>query len=215
MNVPANYNVNLLQNLGSMGVDNIWALKGDLHVLKYYLMRQASDPDQTLLDNVDILMEISNELYQFFINLKSTVSQADFNKLARTLDAGGNVIQALEEIITTRKVDLKLLLRNGFSVLLQYGADTAYISSAMEGCEALVSTNAVIVYDRYWALVQKYRYDATREDIENIKTEMDKFFGMLSNRNISLPDRITLTTRLYQFLCIIYVTTIMNNLNKE
>ena len=212
MNIPEDHRPNLIETAGSLGIRNLWKLRGDLHVLRYHVMLSPTPDRAGLLRNIDMLMDISGELHDYLMQLQGSVRSTDFNKLARTMDAGGNAIQGFEELFRDRDTDLRTMLRNGFSVFLSYMADTAYINSAMEGCETLVSTYSMKVYDRFWALVQEFRTDTRPGEVEKIKKELEGFFSMLSDRTYSLPDRITLVAQLYQFLCLIYISAIMKKM---
>jgi hypothetical protein len=100
----------------------------------------------------------------------------------------------------------------GLAVLLNFTGNTAYITSALEGCETHVMTNSMIVHDRLWVLVHNYKKDASPQELEKINHTMTTFFYQFSNRNIPLPDRITIIARLYQFLCTIYLVKLIREL---
>jgi hypothetical protein len=102
---------------------------------------------------------------------------------------------------------------NGLSILINYVGNTAFISSALENCETQVNVNTIILYDKLWAFIHEYRKDASPEDIEKTNQTMNTFFNHLNNRDIPLPQRITIITRLYQLLCMINIAAILKGIN--
>ena len=213
MNVPETYRSNLLVELNNLGIDEIWKLRGNVQVLKNYVLRNAGKDDAEVKTNIDTLLDISNDLYKFLTAIRYNVSSADFNKLARLLNTGGGAVNAIEEIFSNEDIGFSDLLMTGLSMVLTYAGNTAYISSALESCETTVNANSVIVYDRLWNLVHNYNLNASEADIEKINKSMTVFFQHLSSSEISLIERITIITRLYQLLLMIYIAGIIKSLN--
>ena len=213
MSVPETYRSNILTELDSMGLESIWKLRGNLHVLKNYMIQNPSRNDELILKNIEELLDVSNDLYKFLTTIKGSVSAADFNKLARLLDTGGKAFVAVEEIITAEDFNITDIIMSGVSLVMTYMGNTAYISSALENCETQVAANTITVYDRLWALIHEHNKDPAPQDIKRMNETMNAFFQQLSNRTIKLPDRILIITRLYQLLCMIYLAGIIKNIN--
>ena len=119
----------------------------------------------------------------------------------------------VEELLTAEDVNITDLLMNGLAMFLNYTGNTAYISSALENCEANVAANNIIVYDKLWVLVHKYKKNASPQELERINQAMTIFFTKLTDRDVPLTERITILTRLYQLLCVIYTVGIINNIS--
>jgi hypothetical protein len=215
MNVPETYKSNLLAELNDLGIDEIWKLRGNVQVLKNYVLRNRSAEKnvEEVIKNIEALLDLSNDLYKFLSAVKYNVSSADFNKLARLLNTGGGAVNAIEEILSTEDVKFNDLLLTGLSMVLTYAGNTAYISSALESTETTVNANSVIVYDKLWNLVHTYNTSATQDEIEKINKSMTIFFQRLSSKEIPLIERITIITRLYQLLLMIYIAGIIRNVN--
>jgi hypothetical protein len=209
MRIPVKYKSNLEMSLNSLGPDDLWYLRGNLHILKKYLSQQSQNTSGQVLNNIDRLLNVSSELLTFFENIKGSITAADFNKMARFFNAAGDTISEFEEIISKEDFKIHELVMESLSVLFNYTGNTAYISSALENCETHVRTNSIIIYDRLWELVTQFKEDASEDEMSTINSNMNTFFSQFGQRNTSLPDRITILTRLYQFICIIYLTRII------
>lgn len=212
MNVPESYKNDILSVLGNFDLDDIWKLKGNVQVLKNYVLQDASTKDDEVLKNIDSLLGAANELYKFLSSVKGSISSTDYNKLARILHTSGQTVSAIEEIITEEDIKLPELLMTGISMVITYAGNTAYITSALESCEAHVSASCISVYDRYWNLIHDYYKEVSPKDIDSINKSMTAFFKKLSNKDIILSERITIVTRLYQFLCMVYLAGIIRNI---
>ncbi|MCK5559230.1 MAG: hypothetical protein KAJ51_01505 [Thermoplasmata archaeon] len=212
MKVPENFRSNLLVNLDNLGLENIWELRGDLQVLKNYIIQNTKTKDGIELADINALLDVSGNLYNFLLNIKGSITSADYNKLARFFNAGGDTLSELEELLTKEDIRIPELIMEGLAVLLNFTGNTAYITSALEGCETHIMTNSMIVHDKLWVLVHNYKKDTSPQELENINHTMNTFFYQFSNRNIPLPDRITIIARLYQFLCTIYLVKIIREL---
>jgi hypothetical protein len=212
MNIPESYKINILSGLDRLDLDDIWKLKGNVQVLKNYILQNATTKDDKVIRNIDSLLGATNELYTFLSSVKGSVSAADFNKLARVLHTGGETISAIEEIITEEDIKLPELLMTGISMVITYAGDTAYITSALESCESHVGASCISVYDRYWNLIHDYYKEVSPKDIDSINKSMTAFFKKLSNKDIVLSERITIVTRMYQFLCMVYLAGIIRNI---
>lgn len=212
MKVPENFKANLIVNLDNLGLENIWELRGDLQVLKNYIIQNTKTKDGIELADINALLEVSGNLYNFLLNIKGSITSADYNKLARFFNASGDTLSELEELLTKEDIRIHELIMEGLAVLLNFTGNTAYITSALEGCETHIMTNSMIVHDKLWVLVHNYKKDTSTQELENINHTMNTFFYQFSNRNIPLPDRITIIARLYQFLCTIYLVKIIREL---
>jgi hypothetical protein len=212
MKVPENFRSNLLLNLDNLGLENIWELRGDLQVLKSYILQHTKTQNGVELTDINALLDVSGNLYNFLLNIKGSVTSADYNKLARLFNAGGDSVSELEELISKEDIRIHELIMEGLAVLLNFTGNTAYITSALEGCETHVMTNSMMVHDKLWGLVHNYKKDASSQDLANINHTMNSFFIQFSNRNIPLPERITILARLYQFLCTMYLVKLIREI---
>jgi len=213
MNIPEIYKSNLLADLDNLGEQDVWKLRGNVQVLKNYIIQNSTHKDEAILKTIDELLRVSNDLYKFLSTIKGCVSSADYNKLARLLNTSGDAVLAIEEITTAEDFNIFDLIMSGLSLKLTYVGNTAYITSALESCETQVMANSITVYDRLWNIVHTYNTNASPQDILKINQSLDIFFKKLSNRDIILTERITIITRLYQFFCMIYLAGILRNIN--
>ena len=184
MNVPESYKSKLLFELNTLGLDDVWNLRSNIQMLKNYILQNCDTKDELVLKHIEDLLDVSNDLFKYLTSIKGCVSSADYNKLARLLDTGGEAIKAIEEIISSEDLEIGEILMSGLSLVLNYVGDTAYITSALEGCETQVSANSMIVYDRLWQLVHTYNSDASPIEIANVTKSLETFSKKLSNRNI-------------------------------
>ncbi|WP_455391986.1 hypothetical protein [[Eubacterium] cellulosolvens] len=212
MEVPETIKSNLLSELDNLGQEGVWKLRGNVNVLKNYMLQNQTNTDNTVLDNINALLEVSNDLYNFYTNMKGSVTAADFNKMARLFNTGGDTVLAIEEIMTAEDINIPEILMSGLSMILTYVGNTGYISSALESCETLVMANSITVYDRLWALVHNYRKNPTPQELREINDTMNSFFNIFPNRDIALTDRVMLIIRLYQLLCMVYLAGILKSI---
>jgi hypothetical protein len=212
MKVPSEYKSVMLSELNNLDLDNVWKLRGNLNVLKKYVLQNPGKDNELVTKDIEELLEISGSFYQFLSNIKGSVTATDFNKLARLLNTSGDVVEAIEEILTAEDVKFWEILASGLALVLDYAGSTAYISSALENAETVVKADSLIVYDRLWGLIHKYNQSATPVQLKEINLTMNTFFKHLSDKNINLTERITLVTRLYQLLCMIYMARIIKEI---
>jgi hypothetical protein len=212
MNIPESYKSNLLTDLDNLGQEDIWKLRGNIQVLKNYIQNSAEKKDEKVMNNIDELLVVSNDLYKFLTLIKGFVSSADYNKLARLLNTGGEAVSAVEEIVSAEDFNISEILMSGLSMILSYAGNTAYITSALESCETQVMANSITVCDRMWSLVHKYNTNASPQEIARINQALNIFVKKLANRDVPLTERITIITRLYQFFCMVYLAGIIRNI---
>ena len=212
MKVPLKYKTNLELNLNNLGPDDLWEMRGNLHILKNYISQQSKNKNDAIMKNIEILLDISSDLYTFYQNIMGSVTAADFNKMARFFNAAGDAISEAEGILSKEDIKIHELVMESLSVLLNYTGNTAFISSALENCETHVRTNSIIVYDRLWVLVNQFKPETSMNELSVINLKMNTFFSQFSQRSISLPDRITILIRLYQLMCIIYLAHIIREI---
>ena len=187
-------------------------MRGNVNMLKNHILQNPAKGDKIILDNIESLLDVSNNLYNFYTNIKGSVTSADFNKMARLFNTGGDSVQAIEEIMTAEDISIPEIIMSGLSIILTYVGNTAFVTSALESCETLVSATSIIVYDKLWALVHNYRSDPTPQELRKINDTMNAFFSLFPNRDIPLTERVMLITRLYQLLCMVYIAGILKNI---
>ncbi|MCK5560606.1 MAG: hypothetical protein KAJ51_08440 [Thermoplasmata archaeon] len=212
MKVPITYKSDILDDLDNLGVDGVWKLRGNVNMLKNHILQNPAKGDKIILDNIESLLDVSNNLYNFYTNIKESVTSADFNKMARLFNTGGDSVQAIEEIMTAEDISIPEIIMSGLSIILTYVGNTAFVTSALESCETLVSATSIVVYDKLWALVHNYRSDPTPQELRKINDTMNAFFSLFPNRDIPLTERVMLITRLYQLLCMVYIAGILKNI---
>lgn len=212
MKVPITYKSDILDDLDNLGIDGVWKLRGNVNMLKNHILQNHDKSDKIILDNIESLLDVSNELYNFYTNIKGSVTSADFTKMARLFNTGGDSVLAIEEIMTAEDVNIPEIVMSGLSMILTYVGNTAFVTSALESCETLVSANSIVVYDKLWALVHSYRSDPTPQELRKINDTMNSFFSLFPNRDIPLTERVMLITRLYQLLCMVYIAGIFKNI---
>ena len=101
-------------------------------------------------------------------------------------------------------MSIPTLLSEGLSNILQYLGGTSYITSALHGCEGIVSDHTLRIYDHLWKLFQDI---GAREqtDIMEFAKIMDAIFKPLLNRHGTLEARIMTLAQLYRVLYNIYL----------
>jgi hypothetical protein len=213
MIIPENLRDNLLGDLDDLGQEDIWRLRGNIQVLKNFIIQNVEKKDDEVLKNIDNLLGVSNDLYKFLTTIKGCVSSADFNKLARLLNTGGEAVRAIEEIVTAEDFNIADIVMSGMSMILSYAGNTAYITSALESCETQVNANSMILFDRMWNFIHEYNTKASPLEIAKINEAMNIFFKRLSNRDVLLTERITIIARLYQFFCMIYLAGLIRRID--
>jgi hypothetical protein len=215
MKAPIEMRQNILTELSGLDIDGVWKLRGNVNVLKNYVIKQPDGGNNATLKNIEDLLQVSNDFYKFLINIKGNVTSADFNRLARIFNTSGDAALAIEEIISKEDVKIPELVLSGLSMVLTYVGDTAYISSALENCENTVAANSIIVYDRLWSLIHDYRETPSSSELGKINAAMNTFFNLLPNKDVSLTERILVITRMYQLMCMIYTAGIISNIKWE
>ena len=213
MKVPISFKSNMLNDLDNMGIEGIWKLRGNVHVLKNYIIQNPAKDDKVVLDNIEVLLEVSNDLYNFYTTIKGSITSADFTKIARLFNTGGDSVLAIEEIMTAEDINIPEIVMSGLSMILTYVGNTAYVTSALESCETLVSANSIKVYDKLWSLIHSYRSTPNPQELRKINETMNAFFSLFPNREIQLTERILLIIRLYQLLCMVYLAGILKNIS--
>jgi hypothetical protein len=159
MKVPREFKDNIMSELNELDIDGTWKLRGNINVLKNYLLNNGVRTNSELFKNIESLLEVSNDLYIFLTNIKGNITAADFNKMARLFHTGGDVSAAIEEIISKEDTRMTDVVMSGLSMVLTYVGNTSYISSALENCETTVAANSITIYDRLWSLIHKYNTD--------------------------------------------------------
>jgi hypothetical protein len=212
MKAPIEMQHNILTELSDLGIDGIWKLRGNINVLKNHVLKHPGPGDSKALENIENLLQVSNDFYKYLTNIKGNITAADFNKLARIFNTSGDAALAIEEIISKEDIKIPELVLSGLSMVLTYVGDTAYISSALENCENTVAANSIIVYDRLWSLIHDYRESPSSSELVKINAAMNTFFNLLPNKDVSLTERILVITRIYQLMCMIYTAGIISNI---
>jgi hypothetical protein len=212
MRAPIDIRQNILTELSDLGIDGIWKLRGNVNVLKNHVIKHPGPGNSRAIENIENLLQVSNDFYKFLTNIKGNVTAADFNRLARIFNTSGDAALAIEEIISKEDIKIPELVLSGLSMVLTYVGDTGYISSALENCETTVAANTIIVYDRLWSLIHDYRESPTTTELRKINEAMNTFFNLLPNKDVSLTERILVITRMYQLMCMIYTAAIISNI---
>ena len=211
MKVPESYKMDIISNIENLGLDNVWNLRENVQVLKNFVLKNSKLDNGIVLDNIDEFLDASGEFYKYLSGLQNYVSAADFNKLARLLNTGGDALSAIEEIMSGEDINLTEIVMSGLTMMLGYVGSTAYISSALESSETQIMAYSITIHDRLWNLVHKYNSKASIEELEKIKQNISLFFKQLLNKNVKISERIVIITRLYQLLCMIYLAGILKN----
>jgi hypothetical protein len=215
MKIPADFKADIVGSLEELTMDNIWKLRADVHVLKNYVSRYPGSENQELAKSIDDFLDVSLELYSFFADIQGAVSSADFNKLARLINVGGDAIFVTEEILSGEHLNLPDLINDGLHMVLSYMGSTAYIIGEVETVESEVTKHIMIAQDRLWYLVDEFKKDSSLDELKSMSTEMSNFFKSLGKESVPLADRITVITRIYQFLCIIHLLAFLNQIEWE
>ena len=215
MKIPVELRSEIVGSLEELTMGNIWKLRSDVLILRSYVSRTRGSENELILKSINEFLDVSSDLYSFFSDIQGCVSYADFNKLARLVNVGGDAIFVTEEIIKGEHLNLPDLVMDGLHMVLSYMGSTAYIMGEIETLESEVTKNILIVHDRLWSLVDEYRKDVSLDSLKTISDQMDSFFKSLDKEAVPLADRISVVTRIYQFICIIHLFAVINNVEWE
>ena len=182
-------------------------IMNDVHVLKDHLIHTAKTGKSSkrkqfpgdLEQRISGLLSISRGLYELLEEFQDTMKAAEYNKIARVLGTGADLVSLFEEFITGED-PLEDVLLNAVPFTLARLEETAYIKSAEEGFRTLFQMHTLDLYERFWKLAHErsvaksgYSY----EDSLELGKGLDALRKMLSDRNLDRPTRFILHVVLY------------------
>jgi len=204
-----------------MTKERIWEKMNRLHTLYDFCVHSAGTgkplkkptyPDE-LEEQLSGLLDIARNLYELLEEFQDTVKAAEFNKVARMLGTGSDLVSMFEEFYTGED-PLKDVLLNTVPFVLSRLEETAYIKSAEEGFRTLFQRHTLNLYERFWKLARErsvaksgYSYEESLE----IGKRMDDFRRTLSDRGLDRQLRFVLHVILYMVLYNRKIEEILNS----
>ncbi len=211
MAVPEVYKGELVASISDIDIDGIWRMRSSLQALRSI----AEDIDGPNGERVELMLDTSADLLRLMNSLETTSKAADFNRLARLLNTGGEAINAAEEILTKEDASFAEILVNGLTVSLGMLGNTAYVSSALQGSEMAVRNQATQLYDTLWEFMRIHREGIGADEVEDVRKQLDTVFDLLKDNDTAVDARAQALVLLYRTLIIAGVTDLVQRVQWE
>jgi len=199
--------------------ERVLSRMNDIHVLHDHLIRSREHSEHAvgshpgkerdlpgkgssfpgMEERVTELLGISRNLCELLEEFENTSRSADFDRVARTLGAGSDLVSIFEEFYTGED-PLKEVLLNGIPFLLSRLEETAYIKSAEVGFKALFQMHTLNIYEKFWKIAKERPMAGlghSYEDSVELGRTMETLRETLSNRGLARHTRFMLHVLLY------------------